>query len=361
MPVFNAEAYLAEAITSILGQTYDELELVIVDDGSSDGSPQVMAGYDDPRVRIIRTENRGEAAARTRGIAEAHGEFVAWQDADDVSLPSRLEVLMRQLELPHVGFAHSDMLLIDTAGAPCGYWQSQMIVPTRVERFLLRVGTPFNNPSMVLRRSIAAGIEYRSFGIGTDTDAVAQFAVDSYGVHVPEPLLLYRRHATSATADPTEETVYEHVASYLERTPLERLFPELDWTDGEGASRRAQALLSSSSTAAASRKPPSGGSTKPRTSRPTRTSRASSKALHGLPSTTPPAPETLLSACRRDHVVENYLGEAAARGGDLARAALHFRQAATLAPHYPEPLANLKAVGARTGYLQLDPSWLKFR
>lgn len=361
MPVFNAEAYLAEAITSILGQTYDELELVIVDDGSSDGSPQVMAGYDDPRVRIIRTENRGEAAARTRGIAEAHGEFVAWQDADDVSLPTRLEVLMRQLELPHVGFAHSDMLLIDTAGAPCGYWQSQMIVPTRVERFLLRVGTPFNNPSMVLRRSIAAGIQYRSFRIGTDTDAVAQFAVDWHGVHVPEPLLLYRRHATSATADPTEETVYEHVASYLERTPLERLFPELDWTDGEGASRRAQALLCLFLYRRGFPQAAQRWLDQAQDQPPDEDVARFVEGVARLAVDDAAGARELLSGCRRDHVVENYLGEAAARGGDLARAILHFRQAATLAPHYPEPLANLKAVGARTGYMQLDPSWLKFR
>jgi glycosyltransferase involved in cell wall biosynthesis len=89
IPVFNGARFLAEAIDSVLAQTYPNVEIVVVDDGSTDRTPQIIASY--PAVRVLRQENAGQAAARNRGIAAATGEYVAFLDADDVMLPERLE------------------------------------------------------------------------------------------------------------------------------------------------------------------------------------------------------------------------------------------------------------------------------
>ena len=92
MPAYNAEPYLADALDSALAQTHRQLEIIVVDDGSTDGTPDVLARYaDEPRVRAVRQENAGPAAARNRGLAEAQGQYVAFLDADDLWAPHKLE------------------------------------------------------------------------------------------------------------------------------------------------------------------------------------------------------------------------------------------------------------------------------
>ena len=94
MPVFNGENYLGEAIDSILTQTFTDFELIIVDDGSADGSADIMDSYaqGDSRVRLLRhAVNQGQAKALNTGLAASRGEFVATMDCDDVSKPERLQ------------------------------------------------------------------------------------------------------------------------------------------------------------------------------------------------------------------------------------------------------------------------------
>jgi glycosyltransferase involved in cell wall biosynthesis len=90
MSVHDGAAYLKEAVDSVLGQTFRDFELVVVDDGSTDATPGLLAAYADPRLRVVRQENRGLAAALNRGLDLARGRYVARMDADDVCLPGRL-------------------------------------------------------------------------------------------------------------------------------------------------------------------------------------------------------------------------------------------------------------------------------
>ncbi len=85
IPVYNVEKYLARCLDSVLGQTHRELEVICVNDGSPDGSAAILAGYAarDPRVRVLTQENRGQAAARNRGLEIAAGEWVTFVDSDD--------------------------------------------------------------------------------------------------------------------------------------------------------------------------------------------------------------------------------------------------------------------------------------
>jgi len=90
LPAYNAEAYLPEAVASILGQTYADFELIALDDGSTDGTAAWLDSVRDPRVRVLHQQNIGLALTLNKGIGLARGAYIARQDADDISRPERL-------------------------------------------------------------------------------------------------------------------------------------------------------------------------------------------------------------------------------------------------------------------------------
>jgi len=91
MSVYNGEKYLREAIDSILSQTFHDFEFIIIDDGSNDGSAEVVRSYTDSRIRFVQQENRGLAAALNRGVLLARSGLIARMDQDDISMPDRFE------------------------------------------------------------------------------------------------------------------------------------------------------------------------------------------------------------------------------------------------------------------------------
>lgn len=104
VPVFNGERYLREALDSIFAQTYRTLEVLVADDGSTDGTPSIVAGVGN-RLRYLRQDNQGPAAARNVGIGAARGEFIAFLDADDLWHPEKLERQMARFQArPELGY-----------------------------------------------------------------------------------------------------------------------------------------------------------------------------------------------------------------------------------------------------------------
>jgi len=117
IPCYNAERFLGEAIQSVLEQVYDDFEVIVVDDGSTDHTRQLVETFDDPRIRYIYQENRGPGGARNTAAAAAKGDYLAFLDADDIALPHRLTAQLRVLEKdPTVSVVASGYVWIGESG-----------------------------------------------------------------------------------------------------------------------------------------------------------------------------------------------------------------------------------------------------
>lgn len=151
MPVHNGEEFLAEAVQSILGQSFDDFEFVIVDDGSTDGSPALLERHAaaDPRIRILTNEaNLGIVGALNRGLDACRGEYVARMDADDIATADRLEKQVAALDAdPGIAVLGGSLSYIDAAGRDLG-----VVRRCQTGKPILRQ-TPMLHPTAVIRRS----------------------------------------------------------------------------------------------------------------------------------------------------------------------------------------------------------------
>ena len=131
MPSFNYARYLPAAIESVLSQSYSELELVVTDDCSTDGSLDILDQYrrlDRRVVSVVHPVNRGLASARNSGLAASSGQFIAMCDADDMWAPDKLEIQMECFRSnPEIGLAHSDTVIIDGNGKLTGQRFSSLV------------------------------------------------------------------------------------------------------------------------------------------------------------------------------------------------------------------------------------------
>ena len=117
MPAYNAEKYIGEAIASVLGQTFTDFELLIINDGSTDTTQQIIESFEDPRIRLINQTNQGIAAALNIGLLNAKADLVARFDADDICMPERLMVQYSFLsDHPDYIIVGSDAEFIDMDG-----------------------------------------------------------------------------------------------------------------------------------------------------------------------------------------------------------------------------------------------------
>lgn len=118
LPVFNAERFLSLCLDSILWQTYQEWELIAVDDGSKDGSIEILKSYEkrDNRIHIISKKNEGVSIARNIALKHAHGDYIYFVDSDDIVMPEGLMILVKAMESSHATFVKSDFLPIDEQG-----------------------------------------------------------------------------------------------------------------------------------------------------------------------------------------------------------------------------------------------------
>lgn len=195
MPVRDGERWLDEAVGSILAQTMHELELVVVDDGSTDGSPRLLAGAAerDARVRILRHDRQGLTAALDRGVRASQAEYVARMDADDVALPQRLELQAAFLDArPDVALVGGAVIATDEEGKPCGTLRYP--VGDRAIRVALRRYNCFVHPAVMFRRSAYLQAGGYRIDRAQDYDLWLRLAEEWRLANLSEPVLRYRQH-----------------------------------------------------------------------------------------------------------------------------------------------------------------------
>jgi glycosyltransferase involved in cell wall biosynthesis len=200
LPVYNGAEYLNESIQSVLGQTFADFELLVIDDASTDGSAAIAERTGDARIRIIRQEsNRGLPDTLNHGLDLAGGEYVARMDADDRCLFKRLERQVGFMDSnPEIGISGGWIRLMGGWKAKVGKYP---VSPNAVETFS-HFHCPFAHPTVILRRSLLE--EYR---LRYDHRAVAVEDFELWtrllrltrGANIPEILLEYRLHETSVT------------------------------------------------------------------------------------------------------------------------------------------------------------------
>ncbi len=197
MPVYNGARFLPEAIDSILGQTFADFEFMIVDDGSTDATPAILADYAsrNPQIRVLRQANAGIVAALNRGLAECRAPLVARMDADDVSLPTRLE---RQVAFlaghPTVAVVGTAFQFISETGS-AGPDVRHPLGHAAITRGL-RHENCLAHPTVMMRRDIILAIGgYREFlRHAEDYDVWTRVAERQELANLPERLLRYRVH-----------------------------------------------------------------------------------------------------------------------------------------------------------------------
>ncbi len=202
MPVYNAERYVAQAVESVLAQTLTDLELVVLDDGSTDRSAEILRclAASDARVRLYRRENRGLIATRNELVGHARSEYCALLDADDLALPERLAMQLAYLEThPECVVVGSRVLLIDCDGDPLCQWVDALSHEEVTDSLLHGRGHHLYNPAVMLRRSAveAVGGYREGFAPAEDLDLFLRLAERGALVNLPQVLTHYRQHLAS--------------------------------------------------------------------------------------------------------------------------------------------------------------------
>lgn len=201
MPVYNAGRFLHQAISSILAQTLSDLELIIIDDGSTDDSVAVVREFDDARIYPVSREHRGISATRNECLALARGEFVAFMDADDLCHPERLAIQVAHLRNnPRLGMAGTWADCVDEHGRPAPPFRITPPAGDISLRLRLLSENPFTNGSAMFRRLCAGDLAFQpELDPTEDYDFWLRFAERNRIGNVPRFLYTHRRHAASAS------------------------------------------------------------------------------------------------------------------------------------------------------------------
>jgi glycosyltransferase involved in cell wall biosynthesis len=203
-PVYNGAAYLRESLDSLLRQSHQDFELIIIDDGSRDESARIIQSVNDHRIRFYRQGNRGLAATLNRAIGLSRGEYLARQDQDDMSLPDRLEKQLSYL------VSHPQCGLLGTwAEIVSGTEKTGRVHRHATENFCLKFDLLFDNPfvhsSVMLRKSAVEAVGMYSTDPSRqppeDFELWSRLSRKWDVANIPEVLHIYREIPTSMSRD----------------------------------------------------------------------------------------------------------------------------------------------------------------
>ncbi|MEL6779847.1 MAG: glycosyltransferase family 2 protein [Cyanobacteria bacterium J06597_16] len=221
IPLYNTERYVHDTLASALAQTYQNIEVIVVDDGSVDGGVDVCKSFNDPRITIIQQKNRGLSGARNTGIERATGDYIAFLDADDLWLPEKAAKHIQHLEdNPQVGASFSYSRFIDEQARPLGLYQFSKTKNITPLDFLCR--TPIGNGSAAFfRKEVFDAIRFQArlrnrvedcyfdeaFRESQDVECWMRIALQTSWIieGIPEALTLYRVNSEGISANLTKK------------------------------------------------------------------------------------------------------------------------------------------------------------
>jgi len=201
MSVYNGERYLQKAIDSILGQTFNDFEFLIVNDGSTDKTVEILENYNDPRIKIINNEkNIGLTKSLNKGLKLARGEYIARQDADDISMPERLE---KELEFlgknKNVALVGTDYFLINEKDKIID--KINCLTESKDLKEKLLKGNQFGHGSVMFRRECIdkVGVYREEFKFAQDFDFLLRISEVYDVANISEPLYKWRINIKSVS------------------------------------------------------------------------------------------------------------------------------------------------------------------
>jgi len=196
LPVFNAEKYVEDAVRSVLQQTFRNFELIVINDGSTDGTRTTLEyiACEDDRIRLISRENKGLVETLNEGISLASGKWIARMDADDIALPDRFERQLQWLQETDADICGSWIRLF---GAADTHILKHAQTDSAIKMELL-FGAPFAHPSVMMRRALVKELRYdKAWEKAEDYDLWERAVRGGWKMtNVPEVLLHYRQHDT---------------------------------------------------------------------------------------------------------------------------------------------------------------------
>ena len=194
IPVYNGELTIADTVKSVINQTFSDFELIVINDGSSDSTLDILAGFQDPRLKIFTYTNAGLSASRNRGIGHGCGELISFIDADDLWTPKKLEAQLNSLRGdPKAAVAYSWTDFIDETGNLLGYGIHQTVkgyvFPKLLEFFFIGSGS-----NALIRKQVfdEVGRFDETLTSAEDLDMFLRLAARYHFSAVSEPQILYR-------------------------------------------------------------------------------------------------------------------------------------------------------------------------
>ena len=198
IPTYNRSSLIADAIQSVLAQTFGDFEIIVIDDGSTDNTKELVDNFKDPRIRYLYQKNQGVSVARNTGIQASRGEYVAFLDSDDTllkeALEKRVEVLDRH---PEAAFSYGQIYFVDEKGRIIQLEprSKSSYVREGIEelREILTFGHQFNNSAAMVRRSCLqeVGGFNPAFTCCQDVDLWVRLARKYSVAHIAEPLAVF--------------------------------------------------------------------------------------------------------------------------------------------------------------------------
>jgi glycosyltransferase involved in cell wall biosynthesis len=203
LAVYNTEKYIAQAVESILNQTFEDFEFLIIDDGSTDKSPEILQSYaeQDQRIRFYHRENQGISKTRNQMLKQARGKFIAVMDADDIAYPERFEHQVKFLKNnPDVVCVGGAFEFIDEEGRFLHCLQPPKI-DTEIQRLMLAGHTAINHPCAMIRRKSITQIDGYTEDMATvgDLDLFLRLGEVGKLANLEKTVLKYRLRMTSTS------------------------------------------------------------------------------------------------------------------------------------------------------------------